>query len=146
MAGAGDATRGAAAKAGAAVGSANPARATLLLVITLIGLVLGGVLQVCGQSGAAQVAWAATTACGLVLASWWVIDAARHGRVGVDAIAVFALVGTLVIHEYLAGAVVAGDARERSGAGSPAASVPAGSCASCSSELPGSRTGMPKAS
>ncbi len=77
------------------------------LAITLSGFGLGGALQLCGQSGAAQVAWAATTAVGLVLASWWVIDAARHGRVGVDAIAVLALLGTLAIHEYLAGAVVA---------------------------------------
>jgi heavy metal translocating P-type ATPase len=41
-----------------------------------------------------------------VPASWWVVDAARHRRIGVDAIAVLALVGTLVVREYLAGAVI----------------------------------------
>jgi len=81
-------------------------RETQLLATATVGLVLGGVFHLFGRGDVAHVVWAATTAIGLVPATWWVFDAARHRRVGVDAIAVLALVGTLVIHEYLAGAVI----------------------------------------
>ncbi|MGW3466398.1 cadmium family heavy metal-translocating P-type ATPase, partial [Streptomyces olivaceoviridis] len=37
----------------------------------------------------------------------WVLAALRHGRAGVDLIAVLALGGTLAVHEYLAGALIA---------------------------------------
>ena len=37
----------------------------------------------------------------------WVVVALRHGRLGVDVIAVLSLVGTLLVHEYLAGALIA---------------------------------------
>jgi cation transport ATPase len=42
----------------------------------------------------------------IVPAVWWVVAALRRGRVGADIIAVLALVGTLDIHEYLAGALI----------------------------------------
>ena len=50
--------------------------------------------------------WAADTLVGVIPAAWWVIDTARHRRLGVDALAVLALVGTLIVGEYLAGAVI----------------------------------------
>ena len=78
----------------------------LLLAAAAAGLALGGVLHFLGRSDAARLVWAATTVVGVVPATWWVVDAARHGRVGVDVIAVLALVGTLVVQEYLAGAVI----------------------------------------
>ena len=37
----------------------------------------------------------------------WVLVALRRGRLGVDVIAVLSLVGTLLVHEYLAGALIA---------------------------------------
>jgi len=78
----------------------------LLLLTSLAGLAVGGVLHLAGQATAAHAVWAATTLLGIAPAAWWVIDAARHGRLGVDAIALLALVGTLVVKEYLAGAVI----------------------------------------
>jgi cation transport ATPase len=79
---------------------------TLLLWISTAGLTVGGLLHLLGNPDAAHVVWAMTTVVGVVPATWWIIDAARHGRVGVDAIAVLALVGTLVVREFLAGAVI----------------------------------------
>ena len=70
-------------------------------------LLSGAVLFAFGARTAADVIWAATTVLGVVPATWWVIDAARHRRLGVDVIALLALVGTLVIGEYVAGALIA---------------------------------------
>lgn len=82
------------------------AKVMFLLSISTTGLALGGLLHLLGFGDAAHVVWAATTAVGVVPAMWWVVDAGRHGRVGVDAVAVLALVGTLAVREYLAGAVI----------------------------------------
>ena len=76
-------------------------------MLSLAGLAAGGILHLAGHPGAAGVAWAATTAVGIGPATWWVVDAARHHRMGVDVIAVLALAGTLAVGEYLAGAVIA---------------------------------------
>jgi heavy metal translocating P-type ATPase len=78
----------------------------LLLVSATTGLALGGVLYAAGFREGADVAWTATTVLGIVAASWWVAGAARHRRLGVDLIAVLALVGALVVREYLAGSVI----------------------------------------
>jgi P-type E1-E2 ATPase len=53
------------------------------------------------------VAWTVTTILGILAAGWWVIDSVRHGRLGVDVIALLALCGALAVHEELAGAVIA---------------------------------------
>jgi heavy metal translocating P-type ATPase len=79
----------------------------LFLAATIAGLCAGGLLHLAGFAAAGHAVWAATTAAALAPAVWWVIDAARHHRLGVDAIAVLALAGTLVVGEYLAGAVIA---------------------------------------
>jgi heavy metal translocating P-type ATPase len=79
---------------------------TAFLVAATVGLGLGAVLHLLGAGGPAHALWAATTVLGVVPASWWVFDAARHRRLGVDVMAVLALVGTLLTGEYLAGAVV----------------------------------------
>jgi len=76
------------------------------LVLALTGLALGGVLYLTGHGAAADAAWAATAGLGAVAAVWWVVDAAREGRLGVDVIALLALVGALATGEYLAGAVI----------------------------------------
>ncbi|HWS46112.1 MAG TPA: heavy metal translocating P-type ATPase [Acidimicrobiia bacterium] len=79
---------------------------SVFLVVALAGLAGGGVLYVLGEGDAADVVWAITTALGLAPATWWVIDAARHRRLGVDVMAVLALAGTLVVGEYFAGALI----------------------------------------
>jgi heavy metal translocating P-type ATPase len=79
---------------------------TILLVVTVGALALGAVLYVAGSTAAADVVWALTSASGLGAATWWVVDAARCRRLGVDLLAVLALVGTLIVGEYFAGAVV----------------------------------------
>jgi heavy metal translocating P-type ATPase len=78
----------------------------ILLVVAVSLLAAGGVLYLAGARDAAHALWAVDTVVGMVPATWWVIDAARHRRLGVDALAVLALAGTLVIGEYLAGAVI----------------------------------------
>jgi cation transport ATPase len=78
----------------------------MLLVVAVTLLAIGGGLYLAGFHTAAHAVWAVETLVGIVPAGWWVIDAARHRRLGVDALAVLALVGTLVAGEYLAGAVI----------------------------------------
>ena len=78
----------------------------LFLVVTTVGLAAGGVLRLTGMVSAGHSVWALTTFGAVALAGWWVIDAARHRRLGVDVIALLALLGTLAVEEYLAGAVI----------------------------------------
>jgi heavy metal translocating P-type ATPase len=79
----------------------------MLLAATVVGLSAGGLCWVTGAETAASAAWGLTTGVGLMAATWWVIDAFRHHRLGVDLIALLALIGALVVHEELAGAVIA---------------------------------------
>ena len=78
-----------------------------LLIPLVAGLVLGGVLHLVGLGVVGRLLWAATTAGGILPAAWWVVDAARHRKLGADVIALMALVGTLLVGEFLAGAVIA---------------------------------------
>lgn len=77
-----------------------------LFLAALLGLGAGAVASLLGHGGPAHDLWIATTALGIGPAAWWVWDAARRGRVGVDLLALLALIGTLVAAEYLAGAVI----------------------------------------
>jgi len=52
------------------------------------------------------VVWGATTIVGVVAGAYWVWDAARRRRLGVDVIAVLAQLGTLAVGEEFAGAVI----------------------------------------
>ena len=70
------------------------------------GVLAGGVLALAGADDAADVVWIATTLAGVGPAAWWVWERARHCHLGVDVIALLALLGTLVVGEYLAGAVI----------------------------------------
>ena len=78
-----------------------------LLAVLCIGLSGGGILHLAGLVIVGQAVWVATTAVGILSATWWVIGAARRRRVGADVIALLALVGTLIVGEYLAGSVIA---------------------------------------
>jgi heavy metal translocating P-type ATPase len=79
---------------------------TALLAAALALLGVGGMLYLTGLHEGANLVWATTTVGGLVAATWWVVAAVRDRRLGVDILAVFALIGTLIIGEYFAGAVV----------------------------------------
>jgi len=80
---------------------------SLLLWASLTMLATGGLARLAGASTMANVLWAAATLVALGPAIWWVWANLRQRRVGVDVIAVLALLGTLVVGEYLAGAVIA---------------------------------------
>lgn len=78
-----------------------------LVVLTVGGLTAGGIAWLVGWRGLADGCWIAATALALAPASTWVWVALRKGRVGVDVIAVLSLIGTLLVGEYLAGALIA---------------------------------------
>src|SRR5690348_4514116 len=78
-----------------------------LLFVATLGLAVGGSAWLAGASRFADAAWAVTTMAAFVPAAAWVFGALRERRLGVDVIAVFALVGTLAVGEPLAGAVIA---------------------------------------
>ena len=79
---------------------------TCILAVAALGLVVGAVVALSGARDAADSIWTVTSIFGVALSAWWVLDAARHRRLGVDAIALLALLGTLVVGEHFAGAVV----------------------------------------
>lgn len=78
-----------------------------LLVATLTALVVGGVAWFAGAPGVADRCWTIGTVSAIVPSVWWVAKALRRGGIGVDLIAVLSLIGTLLVGEYLAGALVA---------------------------------------
>ncbi|WIY07603.1 heavy metal translocating P-type ATPase [Amycolatopsis mongoliensis] len=78
-----------------------------LVIVTVGALFAGGVGWLAGAGGFADGCWAAATLVAVIPALWWVIAALRRKRAGVDLLAVLSLVGTLVVHEYLAGALIA---------------------------------------
>jgi heavy metal translocating P-type ATPase len=78
-----------------------------LAVFTVGALATGGIAWLVGSRGAADNCWIAGTVLAVVPALVWMLLALRRGRVGVDVIAVLSLVGTLLVGEYLAGALIA---------------------------------------
>ncbi|UXA18989.1 heavy metal translocating P-type ATPase [Mycobacterium sp. SMC-4] len=78
-----------------------------LAVCTVGALGAGGVAWLLGAPRVADACWAAGTLVAIVPAVLWVVAALRHGRLGVDIIAVLSLTGTLLVGEYLAGALIA---------------------------------------
>ena len=80
--------------------------AATLLVVTTSGLVAGGAAHLAGAAGAGNAAWLATGVLGAAYALWATAEALRRGRVGVDVIAVLALVGAMAVGELLAAAVI----------------------------------------
>jgi heavy metal translocating P-type ATPase len=78
-----------------------------MLVLTVSALLAGLVLHGLGAASAGNGAWAAAGLLGAGYALWAVAEALRHGRVGVDVIALLAVVGALAVGELLAAAVIA---------------------------------------
>jgi heavy metal translocating P-type ATPase len=82
-------------------------RARALAVVALAALLAGAILWLLGEPGWADAAWGVGAAIVLVPLA---VDTARsllHGDVGVDAIALIAIAGALVLGEQLAAAIVA---------------------------------------
>lgn len=78
------------------------------LVVSTVGLLAaGGIAWLLGERRLADGCWIAGTALAVVPASVWVMAALRRGRIGVDVIAVLSLIGTLLVGEYVAGALIA---------------------------------------
>ena len=86
-------------------GQARRARFALLaLSAALLGL--GGLLHLVGSGTAGDSVWTATGSLGAAYATWNMAEGLRRRRLGVDAIALLALVGALVVGEYLAAGVI----------------------------------------
>ncbi len=78
----------------------------LLIAIGLL-LVAGGLLSLADEHEAARAVWVAAGATGAAIELVAMAQSLRRGRLGVDAIALLALVGALAVGEDLAAAVVA---------------------------------------
>ncbi len=83
-----------------------PRMATGLLVVTAAGLAAGLVLWLAGAADAADIAWLAVAGCGAGYACWAMVDSLRRRRIGVDLIALLALLGAIAVGELLAAAVI----------------------------------------
>ena len=80
--------------------------AVLLLGVTAACLVAAGPAWLAGADGAADGCWLASAGFGLGYALWSAVDGIRHGRLGVDVVALLALAGAVAVREYLAAAVI----------------------------------------
>jgi heavy metal translocating P-type ATPase len=80
--------------------------ALVLLAVITCGLAAGGMLQLAGAGGMGDAAWIAAGLCGVGYSLWSMAGSLRHGRLGVDVIALLALAGALAVGEYLAAAVI----------------------------------------
>jgi heavy metal translocating P-type ATPase len=81
--------------------------AVVLLVVSVAGLLAGGLAGLAGAGAARDTAWFAVGCCGAAYALWAMIDSLRRRRLGVDAIALLAVAGALAVGELLAAAVIA---------------------------------------
>lgn len=78
----------------------------VLFSLCLLGLVAGGAVWPFAPP-IARALWLAATATALVPAVWWLVEGIRARSGATDVIAALALVGTVAVQEYLAGAVIA---------------------------------------
>ncbi|MGW5740496.1 heavy metal translocating P-type ATPase [Amycolatopsis sp. NPDC003861] len=78
-----------------------------LLALVLLLVAVGGITRWTGAPVGADVVWAVADLVTLVPAVVWVAADLRARRWGADLLAVLALVATLAVGEYLAGAIVA---------------------------------------
>src|SRR5215813_7850786 len=81
--------------------------AVFLLALTVVGLLSGGFAAVSDAAVARDAAWLTVGSFGAAYALWSMIDSLRRRRLGVDAIALLAVVGAMAVGELLAAAVIA---------------------------------------
>lgn len=79
----------------------------IMLVGATTALLTGAVLWFAGLPGIADGVWAVTTVAAAGPTSIMVVRALRRGSVGADVLAVLALLGSVAVREYLAGALIA---------------------------------------
>lgn len=79
----------------------------LLLALTVAAIPLGLIVMAVGHSDAAAALWGTATGLTLVILVLSVIQSLRKRAFGVDIIAVLAMSGALILHEFLAGVVIA---------------------------------------
>ena len=92
---------------GTPVDSGRPPPAEVVLLVASVALTVAGIaLYTLDRSGPADAAWTATAAIGTVAATWWVVEAAREGRLGVDVVTILAIVGAVLVGEPFAAAVI----------------------------------------
>ena len=84
-----------------------PKSGRLLAGIALTGILAGGLARLAGTGILSEILWALTTAVVLVPLVLAVVRDLRRGEPGVDLIALLAMAGSLVLGQYLAGAVIA---------------------------------------
>ncbi|WP_089153887.1 heavy metal translocating P-type ATPase [Micromonospora sp. NBS 11-29] len=77
------------------------------LVLLTVAVLAGAAAWFAGARGAARLVWAAVTVVALVPAAWTMLRQLWRRQFGVDVIAVLALLGALLVREFLAGAVIA---------------------------------------
>jgi heavy metal translocating P-type ATPase len=82
-------------------------RERLLAIVALGAIVTGGVLWLLGEPGWADTAWGVGAAVVLIPLTITTARSLLQGDVGVDAIALVAIAGALILGEQLAGAIVA---------------------------------------
>lgn len=92
---------------GRLAGRVNALAPLILLVAVLAGCAAGAGLWFAGGHGAANLAWAVVGALGAAAAGAELVATALQHRLGLDVIAVLALVGALAVGEDLAAAVIA---------------------------------------
>jgi len=85
---------------------ASRAGELLPLGITAGGLVAGGLLHWTGSGVEGNLIWIIVAGCGIALSFLSMVESLLRGRLGVDVIALLALVGAVAVGEYLAGAVI----------------------------------------
>lgn len=81
--------------------------ASALPAIAVAGLASGLLFAAIGWEAARDVVWAGVTTAVLAVTSISAAHDALRGKTGVDVIAILAMGGALVLHEYLAGALLA---------------------------------------
>ena len=77
------------------------------LVVSIVGVVTGGAFWIAGGHDAANVVWAVTTVVGAVPLALGIGRSILRREFGVDWIALLAIVGSLALGQFLAGAVIA---------------------------------------
>lgn len=78
-----------------------------LFAMCAVSLALGGVAQIMGAPAVAATVWTTAIVLVLLILLGSIIGDLRHGKTGVDIIALLTLGATLALAEYLAGAVIA---------------------------------------
>ena len=81
-------------------------RTVAIFLVVLAGVATGGALWLSGETGLADAAWAVAVSVAFVPLAWAVATDLIRGKTGVDLIALLAMAGSLVLGQFLAGAVI----------------------------------------